>query len=163
MRNKWMNDMSQYCCDDKDWNTIEYNKAVSAYIKYYHIRAKRCKYAYYVLSLIKIMLVGTLPVLQAVGIIDTCSWLVAAFSSGILILESTMELFKLRDKWRLYRNTCNQLMTVQRKYTGERVSIFEAKTKAKEYIATAEAIINGEAGMWLEISKDTKENKESRE
>ena len=154
-----MNDMNQYCCGTRDRNIIEYDHTVFAYIQYYHIRARRCKNWYYMFSFAKVILVGMIPVLQAMSMIEKYPWVLAAFSSGILVLESAVELFKLKEKWRLYRNTCNQLMTVQRKYAS---GCWENINKeAKEYIEDVEAIINGEAGMWMEISKGKKEDKSS--
>lgn len=148
-------EMWQYCCDGGKYEMKDYEQTVLAYIEYYHVRAKRCKFGFYIFSLVKIILIGMLPVLQAAGVVDNISWIIAAFSSGILITESVMELWRLKEKWILYRSTCNHLMTIQRQYAGK---FGNSREEMEAYIEAVETIISGEGNKWIEVSKDRKQD-----
>ncbi|MEY8483887.1 DUF4231 domain-containing protein [Lachnospiraceae bacterium 48-21] len=157
MDNGGKGEMRYYCCNGGGCDTKDYEEVVLAYIEYYHVRARRCKCGFYIFSVIKIVLIGMLPVLQAAGIVNSIPWIIAIFSSGILITESILELWRLKEKWILYRSTCNRLMTVQRQYVGKREN---SGKEMEEYIAAVEAIISGEGDKWIEVSKDKKDDKD---
>lgn len=149
--------MLRYCSNGERGEAKDYEDAVLAYIEYYHVRARRCKCGFYIFSVIKTILIGMLPVLQAAGIVNSIPWIIAAFSSGILITESILGLWRLKEKWILYRSACNRLMTVQRRYVGKRGN---SGKEMKEYIEAVEAIISGEGDKWIEVSRDKKDDKE---
>ena len=157
MDNGGKGEMRYYCCNGGGCDTKDYEEVVLAYIEYYHVRARRCKCGFYIFSVIKIVLIGMLPVLQAAGIVNSIPWIIAIFSSGILITESILELWRLKEKWILYRSTCNRLMTVQRQDVGKREN---SGKEMEEYIAAVEAIISGEGDKWIEVSKDKKDDKD---
>lgn len=148
--------MQRYCYGG-DSGERDYDQVVSEYIEYYHTKARRCKFGFHVFSLIKIMLIGIMPVLQAAGIVEDVPWTIAALSSGILVVESVIELWRLKEKWILYRSTCNRLMTLQRQHKGRSG---KPDKEMEEYIAMVEAVINSEGDSWIELSKDKKKSKE---
>ncbi len=152
--------MLRYCCNGERGATKDYEEAVLAYIEYYHVRALRCKCGFYIFNVIKIILIGMLPVLQAAGVVNSIPWIIAAFSSGILITESILELWRFKEKWILYRSTCNRLMTVQRQYAGKWGN---SGKEMEEYIAEVEAIISGEGNKWIEVSKDKKHKEDKKD
>lgn len=92
------------------------------------------------------------------GIVEKMPWLVAVFSLGILFIESVLEVWRLKDKWILYRSTCNNLMSIQRQYAGIGKKKLDARTI--DYINVVEAVINGESGQWIELSRDMKNDKD---
>lgn len=149
-------DIEKYICKNVSGTQTEYDKVVAAYIIYYNSRSMRCKWSFYVISLMKLILLGMIPVLQTMGAAISFPWLVTSFSSGIIFLEAVQELFRLKEKWILYRNTCNSLLSVQRQYTGASQVKFDSKTI--EYIAAIEEIIGEEARQWLEMSRERKQN-----
>ena len=52
--------------------------------------------------------------LQVIGILDQYAWTVTGLSPIVLFVESFMEMTRFREKWLMYRNTCNQLLSIQR-------------------------------------------------
>lgn len=158
MGNGGKGEIRYYCCNCGGYETKDYEEVVLAYIEYYHARARRCKCGFYVFSVIKIVLIGMLPVLQVAGIVNSIPWIIAIFSSGILITESVLELWRFKEKWILYRSTCNRLMTVQRQYVGKRENSGKGM---EEYIVAVEAIIGGEGDKWIEVSKDKEDDSDN--
>ena len=51
----------------------DYDKIVQSYIKYYHIRAQKCKQFYYAFTIIKIALAASIPVLQMISVVKKLS------------------------------------------------------------------------------------------
>ena len=144
--------IQKYCYGGEE-NGRDYDQIVLTYIEYYHLKAQRYKRGFYMFSLIKIIMIGILPVLQIAGISTSVPWVITAFSSGIIVVESITELWRLREKWILYRNTCNRLMTVQRQYMRSRG---KGNKRMRKYIEAVEAVINEEGNGWSKISKDIK-------
>ena len=71
---------------------------MSSYIIYYGERAKKCKFKYYTLSIIKILAIGLIPVLERINFLDNFLWIVALASSISLSMEAIIGLVKLRSK-----------------------------------------------------------------
>lgn len=145
-------DLYYYNADRMDIK--EYDRIVSAYIRYYHLRANRCKFGFYLWTILKLVLVAVLPVIQAVKLLDEFPWFVTAFSSGIFLIESILELWRFREKWILYRSTCNSLISVQRQFMGKNVE--GTNERRREYIEIVEGIIGEEGKTWGEMTKDAK-------
>lgn len=154
-----MEDIGLYYYNTCENSIEEYDRVVKSYIKYYHLRARRCKRGFYFWSVLKLILLAIMPVLQAAGVLVSITYLVAAISSGILLIESILELWRFREKWVLYRSTCNQLMSIQRFFMESRAN--DVDKKRLEYVEAVEAIIGDEARSWREISKDVKKGNTS--
>lgn len=153
------NDILKFCCSDYE-HDYDYDKVVQQYIVYYHRRAVRCKWEYYILNTIKFIIIAGLPVFQVVGIADKFKWSVTAASSAILLLESFTGMVHFKDKWILYRNTCNQLMSIQRKhYFYEEDKIDDC---ILQYMQEVESVIGEEAKIWYDTSSKSKEKKNQK-
>lgn len=152
-------DIEQFLCESKGEKT-EYDRIVSIYIKYYHMRAKKCKMLFYTGSVIKLGLLGVIPVFQVTGTFTKSPGLLTVLSSGAVFVEGCMVLFRLQEKWILYRNTCNRLLSVQRQYNGTRDR--EPDSQMLEYIAAVEEIIGDEARQWMEMVRDKKQKKQEQ-
>lgn len=150
----------QYCCDRGICRRDNYDKLILAYIDYYHKRALKCKWAFLIISLAKIILIGMLPVFQMTEVLGNFPWIITVLSSGTLIIESILELWRLKEKWILYRNTCNRLMAVQRQYAE---TIEDKDSDLEKYISAIEYIINEEGNKWLETFRDKRTKNYTRE
>lgn len=139
----------------------QYLEVVTNYIQYYGVRARRCKYQYYILSIIKFTAVGLIPVLQKMEELSWfagMTWTVSAASALCLLMEAVIGLMNLRSKWSLYRDTYNMLLSVQRKYLAKRPDRTDILC-FNEFVDQVESIIGGEADKW----KETVSRKESDE
>mgnify|MGYP000447126566 FL=1 len=66
----------------------DYDKIVQSYIKYYHIRAQKCKQFYYAFTIIKIALAASIPVLQMISVVKKYPVILAIVSAAIVVIES---------------------------------------------------------------------------
>lgn len=153
-----LKDIELYYYLDKT-NIEDYDQIVSSYIKYYHFRARKCKNSFYFWSMLKLLMVAVLPVIQSAGLLENLPWVVVAFSSGIFLIESILELWRFREKWILYRSTCNSLLSVQRCFMSSQED--GINEKRLEYIKIVESIIGEEARTWNDIAKNEKKEKNS--
>ena len=147
--------------DNASDRETQYLQIVTNYIQYYGVRARRCKYQYYTLSVIKFTAVGLIPVLQKMEELSWfagMAWMVSAASALCLLMEAVIGLMKLRSKWSLYRNTYNALLSVQRKYLVKRAEKTDM-VRFNEFVDQVESIIGVEADKW----KETVSRKESDE
>lgn len=153
--------IQQYCCDREKCRRENYDKLALSYIDYYHKRATISKWSFLLFNLAKIILIGMLPVFQMTCIVDAYPWIITALASGALIMESIIELWRLKEKWILYRSTCSRLMAVQRQYAGKTQ---DDDPDLEKYVADIELIISEEGSKWLEtfqdktVKKDTEDN-----
>lgn len=123
-----------------------YEEIVQSYIDYYHKRASRCKWFYYILNTFKIGLVVSIPVLQSIDLTRNRAWIVALVSALILFVESILELTRALEKWTLSRDTCNRLLSIQRRYTFH--SSQEVTDEQTRYMEAVEEIVGDEARKW---------------
>lgn len=128
-----------------------YEETVQSYIDYYHKRATRCKWFYYILNTFKIGLVVSIPVLQSIDMTKNCAWIVALVSALILFVESILELTRLLEKWTLSRDTCNRLLSIQRRYKFH--SSQEVTDEETRYMEAVEEIVGDEARKWYAGNK----------
>lgn len=145
-----------YFKDEKDTEKI-FHEIVSNYIKFYHIRALRNQYAFYIMSGIKIIAVASIPLFQVTGTLSA-EWATGA-SAISLIMEGFIALLHVQDKWHLYRSTNNVLLQEQREYTmrigkysNNQIDVF------KVYVENVEALIDDEAKKWFLAIKDNKQD-----
>lgn len=127
---------------------------VTSYIEYYHMRARGCKAAFYTTNIMKFLLLGLIPVLQVAKLFEGSSWVLTAITSGIVFIESIQELFRMKDKWVLYRDSCNKLLSLQRRFLGGGGT--QSEEERKQYISDVERLIGEEAGLWLGMAKEEK-------
>ena len=160
---KWReynNDISLYylkegACDEKD-----YLKIVSNYITYYHLRAKKCKYLFYILNTLKIIVLLILPILQSIEYIASIPAISVAASSSCIFIETILQFWKTKDKWVQYRNVNSMLMSEQRKYMTKTEGYCKEEEAFDIFVENIEKLIDDEARKWCEIvtKKDEKGN-----
>ena len=63
----------------------DYDKIVQSYIKYYHIRAQKCKQFYYAFTIIKIALAASIPVLQMISVVKKYPVILAIVAAAIVV------------------------------------------------------------------------------
>lgn len=137
----------------------DYNEIVEAYIIYYHTRAASDKWLYYITNTVKLLTIAAIPILQTVGIPDKYAWSITVASAITLFMESFMEMARFKEKWTMYRNTCNQLMRIQRQGPFSRESPIQVKKEQMEqYKERIESVVGDEARQWY-IAHKEKENK----
>lgn len=136
-----------------------YEKIVQAYIEYYHKRASRCKWFYYSLNTLKIGLVVSIPVLQSIDLTKNCAWILAFVSALILFVESILELTRVLEKWTLSRDTCNKLLSIQRRYAIH--SSQEVTDEQIGYMEAVEETVGDEARKWYSGTCKQKEESSS--
>lgn len=137
-----------------------YLKIVENYIEYYHRRANECKYLYYTISTIKIVLIALIPAIQLCNnsiVIKIISVLVSAL---VLAFESLLALYKSKDKWFLYRETCNILMSELRKFKiNSKYCTICCSDVFEEFVQTIEDMIHDEARKWVQTVRKREDDK----
>lgn len=129
----------------------EYDRIVTTYIQYYNWRARRYRYAYYFFGVLKLLLLALLPISQVFLYPKQMDVVIVIVPTVIIFIESLLALFQCREKWYLFRNTCNQLSGVQRYYMATVRN--EVEDKRKEYVAQVENLISDEARNWLILAE----------
>lgn len=152
-------DIQKYYFKDEQDAEKGFYEIVSNYIKFYHFRALRNQYVFYIMSGIKIIAVASIPVFQVMEILSA-EWAAGA-SAVSLIMEGFIALLHVQDKWHLYRSTNNALLKEQReyitrigKYSNNQIDVF------KLYVGNVEALIGDEGKKWFLTIKDNIEKNE---
>lgn len=155
-------DIHKYYMDEiKDGEEKEYLLVVSNYIQYYHCRAWFCKHVYCALNVLKL---AALAGITICGVISKQSGIFAAVSSALcLFLEGIMALYHLREKWILYRNTNNTLMSEVRCYVVSQGKYQNSDQKFSDFVDTVENIIGDEARKWNETVQQKKREQSSHD
>lgn len=133
-----------------------YLDIVENYIKYYHFRAVKCKRMYYFINIIKIAILGAVPVLHLAPKVSDAAWIIAIVSAAGLAMETILGLFRYKDKWQLYRDTNNTLMSEQRKYYCN-VDNYKNQGNDKawnKFVVNIENIVGEEARKWSDGMKE---------
>lgn len=158
---KLFDDIQKYYFRDEKDTDEKYHEIVSNYINFYHLRALRNQYAFYIMSGIKIIAVASIPFFQVAGILSA-EWAVGA-SAVSLIMEGFIALLHVQDKWHLYRSTNNLLLQEQREYTM-RVGKYRDNQEDifKMYVENIEMLIDDESKKWFSTIQDNKNNLEDR-
>lgn len=154
MKKKEMN-MNKYIME-KESEFAQYIECIKSYIDYYDRRSRFYKGLYYVLNIVKLASVACVPVLEIVCSDMTLNWVVVAASSLAILCESTVGIFKAKEKWIEYRNTCDKLAQEQRIFMMKSESYDEMKEQQeceKAFVKHIEAIIGKENGSWKEYMK----------
>ncbi len=144
-----------------EMNQSKYFKIVHNYIQYYYRRADIYKMWYLALSVGKFLVLAMIPVSQTLTQSVSLPWLAAGASSLCILLESVIELFRMKDKWILYRKVGNDLMSEERQY-AMRVGVYQDEDEDKNFrifVGNMENIIGKEASSWsrmIETAKDEK-------
>lgn len=132
-------------------NVEDYDHIVSNYIKYYHFRARRCKVGFYFWSVMKLCLIALMPVIQAINSFENSSWIIPVCTSGLFLIESILEIWRFKEKWILYRDTCNRLTSIQRQFMGSTAEGIDDERLI--YIGLVESLIEEEVRNWYEMSQ----------
>lgn len=149
-----------YYMDGISSSEEEYLQVVANYIEYYRKRAKFFKYQYYVLTIIKFITLGMIPVFESIDATAGMPWIPAVASSVCLIVEAVIGLMHMKDKWILYRNTSNHLMSEQRKYLALKNGNKNADScdAFRNFVKNVEELIGKEAEEWRTVAKASKDD-----
>lgn len=132
-----------------------YSECVEAYIDYYDRRGKFYKKLYYFLSILRLTFVAGIPIVECISGFSGEGWIAVSLSSGSILCESLIGLFKAKNKWLSYRNTCDRLLREQRMYMlgSDYYSELDEEKRLKEYVRHIELIIQEENIVWKEYMK----------
>lgn len=139
----------------------DYRNVVANYIDYYERRARKCKYQYYILNVIKFIALASIPIIQAIPAVADFPWIVTTASAVCLLMESILGLWKSKDKWFIYQDTNNILMSEQRQYISCAGIYKEMECPFNTFVERVENLINDEARRWNEtvMKRDEKKDK----
>lgn len=144
-----------------EMNESKYLTIVHNYIQYYYERADKYKIWYLALSVAKFLVLAAIPVSQTLTQFVSLPWLAAGGSSLCILLESVTELFRMKDKWILYRRVGNDLMSEERQYVM-RVGVYQEEDEDRNFrlfVTNVENIIGKEASSWSQLSETAKDEK----
>lgn len=150
-----------YYMDDKSTTEVKrekYLNVVHNYIRYYYARAGHYKAWYLGLSVAKFVVLAVIPVSQTLPRVIELPWIAAGASSLCILLESLIELFGMKDRWRLYRKVGNDLMREERQYvtgTGAYVGKNEEESFGI-FVPNIENMIEKESSDWNRMVQEVK-------
>lgn len=142
----------------KEMNKEEYFRVVHNYVQYYYERARVYKIWYLGLSVTKLLILAMIPVSQTFAQLSDLPWIAAGASSLCIFLESIMELFRMKEKWVLYRRAGNDLMREGRQYLMK-AGVYQDEDEEKIFrifVANAENIISEESASWKQMIQNVK-------
>ena len=154
-------DVSAYYTADKPTDgsaEAGYLYTIKNYIRYYYRYAEIYKCWYLCLSILKFLVLAAIPVSQTIDSLKSFPWITASASSLCILLESVTELFQMKDKWILYRQSGNELLREEREYvTGaNRYCGLNEKERFGKFVENAENIISNEASKWNRMFQSSK-------
>lgn len=146
-------DRYQYYLNCINASSEQYFQVVNNYIDYYSKRAKKYRRFYFIGCFIKTILLAGILVIQSITEIASMPWIAATASAICLVIETMMGVMHSQEKWELYRNTFNMLMSEQRQYaTGCGRYYGEEKKKTFQmFVINVEQLIGDEARKWSEM------------
>jgi len=144
----------KYCISDWNKGREELPDIVLAYIDYYDNRADLYKYTYRILSILKYAALAVIPVIQISSAASDFPWIVAIFSSLCILLDSIINLFQMKEKWILYRNTNCKLMSEQRQYLLHMGGYYGLDNEQclQMFVSKMEEIVGCESKEWRETA-----------
>lgn len=158
MKNDKSDNNSIYCILNHDNWEEECMRIVLAYVNYYNSRAKMYKYAYRILSVTKYIALAVIPIVQVIPSINKVPWIAVAASSLCILLDSIINLFGMKEKWILYRNSHSKLMSEQRQYASRcgKYYGFTDDARFSLFVKNLEEIYMGESAEWNEtVNRET--------
>lgn len=153
-------DIKKYYFDKIDVDSDEYFQVVSNYIEYYHYRAWTCKGWFYGLNTVKLLALFSGVIMKLIKSEEDISVYMAASSAVCLAIEGVLALYHLQDKWILYRNTNNALMSEVRLFATSEGEYQEKEKRFSLFVEKVESIIGDEARKWNETV--TEKNKKEK-
>lgn len=150
-----------YCLGYIGATEQDYLKVVSNYIVYYQEHAKIYKVQYYALSCFKIIILLLVPAMHMISLFSSSSYIATLSSSTCLAIEAIMSLFHMKEKWILYRNTNNALLSEQRQFASASGKYYEVEERFRMFVLNVENIIDAEAREWNETVKTQREGIET--
>lgn len=142
-------------------NKAEYFRVVHNYVQYYYKRASLYKIWYLGLSVTKLLILAMIPVSQTFAKLSDLPWIAAGASSLCILLESVIELFRMKEKWVLYRKVGNDLMREGRQY-AMKAGAYQDEDEEKNFrifVVNAENIIGEESSSWKQMIQNIKTEK----
>lgn len=134
----------------------DYMNSLINYIEYYNYRSRNCKYFFYTLMIIKIVSFGVIPIMELAQLNGSSAIRISIVSFIGLLCETVQETFRLKEKWILYRNTGNRLMSEQRQYAVKKGKYSDLEDTFQHFVENIENIIDDEARKWDETVKKEK-------
>lgn len=151
-------DILKFCFKGEKESDDTYLEIIDAYIIYYHMRAQRCKWLFYILNVIKYFTLAVIPIVQGFRGIEQHPWVATISASVCLFIEAILKLWRTEEKWILYRSTNNTLMSEKRQYITSK-GLYNSVTDPFEMLVErVESVIDDEAHKWVATFKKTKEN-----
>lgn len=146
---------------DEKLNKEAYFKVVHNYVQYYYERAGVYKIWYLGLSVAKLLILAMIPVSQTFARLSDLPWIAAGASALCILLESVMELFRMKEKWILYRKVGNDLMREGRQY-AMKAGRYQSEDEEKSFrifVTNAENIIGEESSSWKQMIQNIRTEK----
>lgn len=142
-------------------NKDEYFRIMHNYVQYYYKRANLYKIWYLSLSVTKLLILAMIPVSQTFAGLSALPWIAAGASSLCILLESVTELFRMKEKWVLYRKVGNDLMREGRQYAMKAGGYQDGDEEKnfRIFVTNAENIINEESSSWKQMIQNIKSEK----
>lgn len=154
-------DIQKYYFQTTDADEQEYLYVVSNYIGYYHYKAWICKWCFYGINTLKLILLASVMVMKVLDAQKDISVYAVAVSAISLAIEGIISLYHLQEKWFLYRNTNNLLMSEVRYFATSKGKYEEEDKRFQHFVNSVESIIGEEARKWHEtVSEKNKEKQQ---
>ena len=142
-------------------NSDEYLNKLEERRKWYSDKSSDNKKRYQISSVIKIILIGLIPIVSLNEL--NCffySYLVPLLSFGAIITEGIQSIFQFKDNWINYRNTSEKLkreINLFRTNSGVYRTTHE-QTAYNLFVETCEAIICEETLTWVDNTSNIEVN-----
>ncbi|MDE5939988.1 MAG: DUF4231 domain-containing protein [Lachnospiraceae bacterium] len=145
----------------KEMNIDEYFRVVRNYVQYYYKRATLYKIWYLGLSVTKLLILAMIPISQTFAQLSDLPWIATGASSLCILLESVIELFRMKEKWVLYRKVGNDLMREERQYVLKAGGYQDGDEEKnfRIFVTNAENIIGEESSTWKQMIQNIKVEK----
>lgn len=134
----------------------EYSNIIGKLLIYYNRRSKFYKKVYYILSGSRIVMTALIPVFVIMESPLLSNGIVALLSAGALIAEGFLGISHAQDKWKSYRQTCDQLCSEQRFYCTKKGIYNGIEDPSEVFVINCEKIIKEEGSRWKEYIQETK-------
>lgn len=160
LKEKLREEIGKYYTIKSDKKEEDYLKITSNYIEYYNYRAWTCKWFFYGLSCIKIFALAGVAFAKAFDVNADISLLAVCSTTLCLLIEGMLALFRLQEKWILYRNTDNVLQSEVREYISATGKYEKSDERFALFVKNVEGIIGDEARKWNDtvMERERKQN-----
>ena len=165
LKEKLKTEIDRYYTTNLNDEEAEYLKIVSNYIEYYNYRAWTCKWLFYGFSCVKIVALAGVTFVNALNVVNDISVIAVLSTTLCLVIEGMLALFRLQEKWILYRNTDNVLLSEVRQYISGEGKYSGLEERFSAFVKNVESIIGEEARKWNDtvVEREKKQNADTKE